>query len=197
MNTSPAIVDSPLRHAGGGQARRSLPRRTIQVASEAHGSACPSRNTTARFRPSTGLGTLSKSKGNEPSRNMPARQPTIWTVGHSTRPISEFIDCLRAHEIRLLVDVRTIPRSRHNPQFNTERLAESLKDAGLSSLHMPALGGLRTARKDSINNGWRNASFRGYADYMQTAEFWCRRIAPLWKRCQSRRSSRSIASGSA
>jgi uncharacterized protein (DUF488 family) len=103
---------------------------------------------------------------------MQARQPTIWTIGHSTRPIGEFIDCLRAHEIRLLVDVRTIPRSRHNPQFNTERLAESLKDAGLSSLHMPALGGLRTARKDSINNGWRNASFRGYADYMQTAEFW-------------------------
>ena len=103
---------------------------------------------------------------------MQARQPTIWTIGHSTRPIGEFIDCLRTHEIRLLVDVRTIPRSRHNPQFNTERLAGSLKDAGLSSLHMPALGGLRTARKDSINNGWRNASFRGYADYMQTADFW-------------------------
>ena len=103
---------------------------------------------------------------------MQARQPTIWTIGHSTRPIDEFIDCLRAHEIRLLVDVRTIPRSRHNPQFNTDRLAESLKDTGLSSLHMPTLGGLRKARKDSINNGWRNASFRGYADYMQTAEFW-------------------------
>jgi uncharacterized protein (DUF488 family) len=103
---------------------------------------------------------------------MQARQPTIWTIGHSTRPIGEFIDSLRAHEIRFLLDVRTIPRSRHNPQFNTDRLAESLKDASLSSLHMPALGGLRTARKDSINNGWRNASFRGYADYMQTAEFW-------------------------
>ena len=70
------------------------------------------------------------------------------------------------------MDVRTIPRSRHNPQFNTDRLAESLQDTGLSSLHMPTLGGLRSARKDSINNGWRNASFRGYADYMQTAEFW-------------------------
>jgi uncharacterized protein (DUF488 family) len=100
------------------------------------------------------------------------RQPTIWTVGHSTRPIDEFIDVLRAHEIRLLVDVRTIPRSRHNPQFNTDMLAESLKEAGLGSLHMPALGGLRKARKDSINNGWHNASFRGYADYMQMAEFW-------------------------
>lgn len=100
------------------------------------------------------------------------RRPTIWTVGHSTRPIGEFTSFLRTHEIRLLVDVRTIPRSRHNPQFNRDTLAESLKETGLVSLHMPALGGLRKARKDSINNGWRNASFRGYADYMQTAEFW-------------------------
>ncbi len=101
---------------------------------------------------------------------MPPR-PTIWTVGHSTRPIGEFTDFLHAHEIRLLVDVRTIPRSRHNPQFNTDTLAESLRKAGLASLHMPALGGLRKALKDSINNGWRNASFRGYADYMQTDQF--------------------------
>jgi len=101
---------------------------------------------------------------------MPPR-PTIWTVGHSTRPIAEFTDFLRAHEIRLLVDVRTIPRSRHNPQFNTDTLAESLRKTGLASLHMPALGGLRKARKDSINDGWRNVSFRGYADYMQTEEF--------------------------
>ncbi len=99
------------------------------------------------------------------------RQPAIWTVGHSTRPIDELTDFLRANEIRLLVDVRTIPRSRHNPQFNTDTLAESLKQTGLDSLHMPALGGLRKARKDSINGGWRNASFRGYADYMQTEEF--------------------------
>jgi len=97
--------------------------------------------------------------------------PTIWTVGHSTRPIGEFTDVLHAHEIRLLVDVRTIPRSRYNPQFNTDTLAESLRKADLASLHMPALGGLRKARKDSINNGWRNTSFRGYADYMQTDEF--------------------------
>lgn len=99
------------------------------------------------------------------------RQPTIWTVGHSTRHIGELIDVLRAHEIRLLVDIRTIPRSRHNPQFDTDRLAESLKKAGLASLHTPGLGGLRKARKDSINDGWRNTSFRGYADYMQTDEF--------------------------
>ena len=99
------------------------------------------------------------------------RPPTLWTIGHSTRPIGEFTNFLHTHEIRLLVDVRTIPQSRHNPQFNTDTLAESLKEAGLVSLHMPALGGLRKARKDSINNGWRNASFRGYADYMQTTEF--------------------------
>lgn len=99
------------------------------------------------------------------------QQPTIWTVGHSTRPIGEFTDLLRAYEISLLLDVRTVPRSRYNPQFNTDTLAESLKEAGLASLHMPALGGLRNARKDSINIGWRNASFRGYADYMQTDKF--------------------------
>lgn len=106
-----------------------------------------------------------------PHCSMPHR-PTIWTVGHATKPIGEFLDFLRAHEIRLLVDVRTIPRSRHNPQFNTDTLTESLKEAGLGSFHMAALGGLRKARKDSINNGWRNTSFRGYADYMQTDEFW-------------------------
>ena len=99
------------------------------------------------------------------------QQPTLWTVGHSTRPIDEFIDLLRAHEIRLLVDVRTIPRSRYNPQFNTDTLTLSLRDAGLQYRHLPELGGLRKPKKDSINDGWRNASFRGYADYMQTEEF--------------------------
>jgi uncharacterized protein (DUF488 family) len=96
---------------------------------------------------------------------------SLWTLGHSTRPIDEFIGLLRAHQISLLVDVRTVPRSRYNPQFNRAALAESLKGAGLVPLYMPALGGLRKVRKDSINNGWRNASFRGYADYMQTEEF--------------------------
>jgi uncharacterized protein (DUF488 family) len=96
----------------------------------------------------------------------------LWTIGHSTRPIDEFVDLLHAHGIQRLVDVRTIPRSRHNPQFNTDRLAKSLKKAGLAYLHMPRLGGLRKAKQDSANLGWRNASFRGYADYMQTDEFW-------------------------
>lgn len=97
---------------------------------------------------------------------------TIWTIGHSTRPIDEFTTLLLGQEIRILVDVRTVPRSRHNPQFNTDTLGKSLEQAGLAYFHMPLLGGLRNAKKDSINVGWRNASFRGYADYMQTNEFW-------------------------
>ncbi len=96
---------------------------------------------------------------------------TVSTIGHSTHPIEEFIRMLQAHGIRQLVDVRTIPRSRRNPQFNRENLAASLEATGIGYRHMPGLGGLRHPRKDSVNTGWRNASFRGYADYMQTAEF--------------------------
>jgi uncharacterized protein (DUF488 family) len=99
------------------------------------------------------------------------QHPTIWTVGHSTRPIGEFTTLLRAHEIALLVDVRTIPRSRYNPQFNRDTLAQSLREAGLQYRHLPKLGGLRKPKKDSLNEGWHNASFRGYADYMQTEEY--------------------------
>jgi uncharacterized protein (DUF488 family) len=93
------------------------------------------------------------------------------TIGHSTRSIDEFIGLLRAHAVSRVVDVRTIPRSRHNPQFNRDALSDSLKAAGLGYVHLPELGGLRHAKTDSINAGWRNASFRGYADYMQTPEF--------------------------
>ncbi|HEV2690590.1 MAG TPA: DUF488 domain-containing protein [Bryobacteraceae bacterium] len=96
---------------------------------------------------------------------------SIWTIGHSTRPIEEFIGLLQAHGIRQLADVRTVPRSRHNPQFNKENLPASLQAAGISYQHFHALGGLRRTRPDSINTGWRNASFRGYADYMQTPQF--------------------------
>lgn len=95
----------------------------------------------------------------------------LWTIGHSTRPIDVFISLLKAHGIQQLIDVRTIPRSRHNPQFNHENVLESLRTEELSYRHMPQLGGLRKPRKDSINTGWRNASFRGYADYMQTEQF--------------------------
>ena len=95
----------------------------------------------------------------------------VLTIGHSTRTREEFIAILQAHDAMGVVDVRTVPRSRHNPQFNKASLPLSLKKVGLSYAHLPALGGLRHARSDSINRGWRNASFRGYADYMQTAEF--------------------------
>ena len=96
---------------------------------------------------------------------------TLWTIGHSTRPIEEFVSLLNAHGIRHLVDVRTVPKSRYNPQFNTKALATSLAEAGIGYRHTSELGGLRKPKKDSINTGWRNESFRGYADYMQTDAF--------------------------
>jgi uncharacterized protein (DUF488 family) len=93
------------------------------------------------------------------------------TVGHSNRSAGDFVRLLEAHGVKLLVDVRTVPRSRHNPQFNRETLPATLEDAGIAYVHMPALGGLRKPRKDSANTAWRKDSFRGYADYMQTPEF--------------------------
>lgn len=95
----------------------------------------------------------------------------ILTVGHSTRPIEEFLGLLRGYGVRRLVDVRTVPRSRHNPQFAADALAAALEQAGIAYLHLPGLGGLRRPRPDSINTGWRNLSFRGYADHMQSAAF--------------------------
>ncbi|HMD48370.1 MAG TPA: DUF488 domain-containing protein, partial [Bryobacteraceae bacterium] len=88
---------------------------------------------------------------------------TIHTVGHSTHPIDDFIRILKAHGIEQLADIRTIPKSRHNPQFNREALSASLAGAGIRYEHMPGLGGLRHPRPDSINTAWRNTSFRGYA----------------------------------
>ena len=93
------------------------------------------------------------------------------TIGHSNRPLADLIAMLQAHGVGTLVDVRTVPKSRYNPQFNRDTLPEALTAAGIGYVHMPGLGGLRHARKDSTNTGWRNDSFRGYADYMQTAEF--------------------------
>ena len=104
---------------------------------------------------------------------MPRAEPSpiVLTIGHSTRTLEEFIGLLRAHGATRVIDVRTVPRSRHNPQFNGDSLPGSLKKAGLGYDHMPGLGGLRHAKRDSLNPGWRNASFRGFADYMQTPEF--------------------------
>jgi uncharacterized protein (DUF488 family) len=95
----------------------------------------------------------------------------VWTVGHSTHPIETFVGLVRAHGVTTIVDVRKIPRSRRNPQFNTDALPGPLAAAGLGYVPRPGLGGLRRERPDSVNRGWKNPSFRAYADYMQTDEF--------------------------
>ena len=96
---------------------------------------------------------------------------TIFTIGHSTRELKDFIEILKEYEINLIVDIRTIPKSRYNPQFNSEILQKKLKEVGIKYLHLEKLGGLRPPKKDSLNLGWKNLSFRGFADYMQTKEF--------------------------
>lgn len=107
------------------------------------------------------------------SSTKPAASPplTIFTIGHSTHPIGDFIALLQSHGVSQIIDIRTIPKSRRNPQFNSDALAASLHDAGIAYVHMKSLGGLRHPQPDSINLAWRNAGFRGYADYMQTPEF--------------------------
>lgn len=94
----------------------------------------------------------------------------IYTVGHSTHPITEFIQLLKFYDIEIVVDVRTITRSLHNPQFNENILEKNLTDYGIHYIHMAGLGGFRHVARNSVNTAWRNASFRGFADYMQTTE---------------------------
>jgi len=106
-----------------------------------------------------------------PPREDDWSEGAVFTLGHSTLPIASFIAVLEAYGIERLVDIRTIPRSPHNPQFNDTALAKSLKAQCVEYVHLKALGGLRRPRKDSLNTGWRNESFRGFADYMQTEEF--------------------------
>ena len=109
----------------------------------------------------------------------------IWTIGHSTRTIDEFISLLEANEIKLLADVRAFPGSKRYPQFNKDALAESLTAHGIRYEHFPELGGKRKSKPDSRNTAWRNASFRGYADYMETEQFrkGIERLSKLrWKR---------------
>lgn len=96
---------------------------------------------------------------------------TLWTIGHSTRSNEEFLALLLAHDIRRVIDIRRYPGSRRYPHFHSDALARNLTEAGLCYEQMPTLGGRRTAQSDSLNRGWKNASFRGYADYMQTEEF--------------------------
>ena len=95
----------------------------------------------------------------------------VWTIGHSTRSIDDFVSLLKANGIRLVADVRSLPGSKRYPQFNKETLADSLGKVGIRYEHFPQLGGRRKPREDSRNTAWRNASFRGYADYMETKEF--------------------------
>ena len=99
------------------------------------------------------------------------KEITIFTIGHSTRPIEEFVEILKQYDITELMDIRTIPKSRHNPQYNGPELAHVLRNHHIGYRHQKNLGGLRHAHANSINTAWRNSSFRGYADYMQTAEF--------------------------
>jgi uncharacterized protein (DUF488 family) len=102
---------------------------------------------------------------------MASARTSVFTIGHSTRDLDEFIALLTENQIRTVADIRTVPKSRHNPQFHIDALSASLPEAGIEYLHLAALGGLREAAKDSVNSGWRNASFRGYADYLQTDAF--------------------------
>jgi len=96
---------------------------------------------------------------------------TVWTIGHGTRMTEDLIRALQACGVTRLVDVRTVPRSHHNPQFNRDRLPSALAAVGIAYSHIPQLGGLRRPQRDSVNGAWRNASFRGYADHMQTNDF--------------------------
>jgi uncharacterized protein (DUF488 family) len=104
-------------------------------------------------------------------KKVSAKTLTVSTIGHSTRTWKEFLELLRAHCVKRVIDVRSIPRSHHNPQFDRETLRTKLRSAKIGYVHLRKLGGLQRARPDSLNMAWRNASFRGFADYMQTPEF--------------------------
>ncbi len=118
------------------------------------------------------MGAGASNAGQPPAaKHAPWDGPPVRTIGHSTRTLEELLALLRAHGVTRLVDVRTVPRSRHNPQFNRDTLPDALQAAGIAYLHMPGLGGLRHPRADSQNTAWHNEGFRGFADYMQTAPF--------------------------
>ncbi len=121
------------------------------------------------------------------SGNRELAKRVVLTIGHSNRTLEAFLELLRAHGAERVVDVRTIPRSRRNPQFSRETLPGKLRAAGIGYVHLAKLGGLRRARCDSPNTGWRNSSFRGFADYMQTLDFEAglRRLIKLVKQKRS------------
>lgn len=99
------------------------------------------------------------------------KRPRIFTIGHSTRTLHELISIIDSQKLKLLIDVRTVPKSRYNPQFDQSRISKRLAKHGIEYRHMAGLGGLRHTRKDSPNKAWHNLSFRAYADYMMTDEF--------------------------
>src|SRR2546428_6350148 len=111
---------------------------------------------------------------------------TVFTIGHSNRSLDAFLAILKAHQIECLADIRTIPRSRHNPQFSAESLEKSLPGAGISYARLPRLAGQRRPRKDSRNLAWRNDTFRGYADYIDIAEL-AKAVAQLLTLARDRR----------
>jgi uncharacterized protein (DUF488 family) len=98
-------------------------------------------------------------------------EPVVLTLGHSTRPLGEFVAVLKVHSVARIIDIRTVPRSRHNAQFNRDTLPAALADEGIDYDHAAGLGGFRRTHAGSLNTGWRNLSYRGYADYMQTPAF--------------------------
>ena len=108
---------------------------------------------------------------NRPEVPAKKKKPAIFTIGHSTRPLDEFVELLQTNSVKRVIDIRSIPRSKHNPQFNRETLGPALRKRRIAYVHLKKLGGLRHAKSDSVNLGWHNSSFRGFADYMQTAEF--------------------------
>ncbi|HEY7155970.1 MAG TPA: DUF488 domain-containing protein [Gemmataceae bacterium] len=105
------------------------------------------------------------------SKRVRRTKPGVLTVGHSARTLEDFLNLLRAHEVKEVIDVRKMPGSTAHPHFNEEALSAALEKAGIGYVHVPQLGGLRKPRADSPNGGWRNRSFQGYADYMQTDDF--------------------------
>ena len=126
----------------------------------------------ASLRKAIGSGSITPTRErNGSARKTTAAAGSLYTIGHSTRTTRELVELLRAHGVEQVVDVRIMPKSRHNPQFNRPALSRSLHAAKIGYRHLKALGGLRPARPDSINRGWRNVSFRGFADHMLTEDF--------------------------
>jgi uncharacterized protein (DUF488 family) len=114
-------------------------------------------------------------QGSGPSHHedCPPAGPVVYTIGHSTHTLREFIEILQIFGISMVIDVRTLPRSRHNPWFNREEIDPALRDSGIKYVHCAGLGGFRhpAPLQESVNKGWKNEAFRGYADYMQTEAF--------------------------